>query len=68
MLHWNVDTPLIHSGGITDEQLSEDAKKYPLGYGQPEDIALGIAYLLSDAAKWVTGTNVIIDGGLSVSC
>ena len=63
-----VDTPLIHSGGITDEQLSEDAKKYPLGYGQPEDIALGIAYLLSDAAKWVTGTNVIIDGGLSVSC
>lgn len=63
-----VDTPLIHSGGITDEQLNEDAKKYPLGYGQPEDIAFGIAYLLSDAAKWVTGTNMIIDGGLSVSC
>ncbi len=63
-----VDTPLIHSGGVTDEQLNEDAKKYPLGYGQPNDIALGIVYLLSDAAKWVTGTNVIIDGGLSVSC
>lgn len=63
-----IDTPLIHSGDVTEEQLAEDAKKYPLGYGQPEDISYGIAYLLSDAAKWVTGTNMIIDGGLSVSC
>lgn len=63
-----VDTPLIHSGGVTEDQLAEDAKKYPLGYGQPEDISYGIAYLLSDASKWVTGTNMIIDGGLSVSC
>ena len=61
------DTPLIHSDDITDEQLREDAVKYPLGcYGEPEDIGYGIAYLLSNAAKWVTGTNMVIDGGLSV--
>lgn len=62
-----VDTPLIHSGDVTEEQLFEESKKYPLGFGQPEDISLGITYLLSDAAKWVTGTNMIIDGGFSVS-
>ena len=62
-----VDTPLIHSGDVTEEQLLEESKKYPLGFGQPEDISLGITYLLSDAAKWVTGTNMIIDGGFSVS-
>lgn len=60
------DTPFIHGDDFTQEQLDEDARKYPLGYGQPEDIACGIAYLLSDAARWVTGTNMVIDGGLSI--
>jgi NAD(P)-dependent dehydrogenase (short-subunit alcohol dehydrogenase family) len=39
------------------------AKLYPLGLGEPEDVAYCIAYLLSDAAKWVTGTIINIDGG-----
>ena len=62
-----VDTPLIHRGTITEEQLAEDAKKYPLGrYGQPEDIANGAVYLLSDAASWLTGHDLVIDGGFSI--
>ncbi len=62
-----VDTPLIHRGTITEEQLAEDAKKYPLGrYGQPEDIAHGAIYLLSDASSWLTGHDLIIDGGFSI--
>lgn len=38
--------------------------KYPLKrLGTPDDIANGAVYLLSDASSWVTGTNLIIDGG-----
>ena len=62
-----VDTPLIHRGTITEEQLAEDAKRYPLGrYGKPEDIANGAVYLLSDASSWLTGHDLIIDGGFSI--
>ena len=62
-----VDTPLIHRGTITEEQLAEDAKRYPLGrYGQPDDIANGAIYLLSDASSWLTGHDLVIDGGFSI--
>lgn len=63
-----VDTPLIHRGTVSDEQLAEDAKRYPLKrYGRPEDIAYAAIYLLSPASAWVTGTSMIVDGGLSIS-
>ncbi len=47
---------------------NEEAQKritsmHPLGLGQPEDVAYACIYLLSDAARWVTGTNMIVDGG-----
>ncbi len=62
-----VDTPLIHRGTITEEQLAEDAKKYPLGrYGRPDDVAHGAIYLLSDASSWLTGHDLVIDGGFSI--
>jgi NAD(P)-dependent dehydrogenase (short-subunit alcohol dehydrogenase family) len=38
---------------------------HPLGLGNPEDVAYSIAYLLSDAAKWVTGSILNIDGGFT---
>ncbi len=46
----------------------EEARKkidalHPLGLGQPEDVANASVYLLSNAARWVTGTNLIVDGG-----
>ena len=62
-----VDTPLIHRGTITEEQLAEDAKRYPLGrYGKPSDIAHGAVYLLGDASSWLTGHDLVIDGGFSI--
>ncbi len=62
-----VRTPLITSGEISEEQLQLDAQKYPLGrYGEPQEIALATAYLLSDAAAWITGTELKIDGGITL--
>lgn len=48
---------------VTDEALLIDEKKYPLGYGLPIDVAYSIAFLLSDASSWMTGQDMILDGG-----
>ncbi len=40
-------------------------RMHPLGWGEPKDIAAGVAYLLSDMAKWVTGAIISIDGGFT---
>lgn len=59
-----VETPLIHRGTITEEQLEKDKQRYPLKrYGKPEDIAYACIYLLSDASSWVTGQDLYVDGG-----
>lgn len=62
-----VDTGILSSGTISSEQLEENKKYYPLGrFGKPEEIAWAIIYLLSDASAWVTGDNLILDGGVSI--
>lgn len=62
-----VETKLIHDGAVSEEELNNDMKQYPLGrYGRPEEIAWAIIYFLSDASSWVTGTNLVIDGGYSI--
>jgi NAD(P)-dependent dehydrogenase (short-subunit alcohol dehydrogenase family) len=59
-----VHTGIFESGVISQDQLQEDMKKYPLGrYGKPEEVAYAVIYLLSDASTWVTGSNLLIDGG-----
>ena len=62
-----VNTKLIQGGTISEEQHQLDMEKYPLKrYGEPEEIAYGIIYLLSDASSWVTGHSLVIDGGLTI--
>lgn len=62
-----VNTKLIQGGTISEEQHKLDMEKYPLKrYGEPEDIAYGIIYLLSDASSWVTGHSLVIDGGYTI--
>jgi NAD(P)-dependent dehydrogenase (short-subunit alcohol dehydrogenase family) len=47
-----------------NKRMEERAKKYPLGRGgEPEDIANGILYLASDESSFVTGINLVSDGG-----
>ena len=50
--------------GASREELEQDQLKYPLKrYAQPTDIAPMAVYLLSDAASWVTGSNMELTGG-----
>lgn len=62
-----VETPLKEGkSNITEEQWELNRQLYPLKrFGRPEEIAYGIIYLLSDASAWVTGTELVIDGGLT---
>ena len=61
-----VETALI--GTFTEEEKQKERENYPLRrFAQPEDIASGIVYLLSDAASFVTGTALKIDGGMTLS-
>jgi NAD(P)-dependent dehydrogenase (short-subunit alcohol dehydrogenase family) len=62
-----INTPIFDGGLIDVELLEEDRKRYPLKrYGKPEEVAYAVIYLLSDAAKWITGTNLLIDGGYTL--
>lgn len=63
-----VDTGILESSGITPEQLEIDKQNYPLKrYGTPKDVAWAMIYLLSDASSWVTGVNMLVDGGISIN-
>lgn len=48
---------------MTDKQIEDLKKSYLLGLGKPEDVSNACIYLLSDASSWVTGINLIVDGG-----
>ncbi len=63
-----IETSIMGEGVISAEQLEEDKKNYPLGkrYGKPEEVAYAVIYLLSDAASWVTGSTLLIDGGYTL--
>jgi NAD(P)-dependent dehydrogenase (short-subunit alcohol dehydrogenase family) len=50
---------------LTEESITKSENLHPLGLGTPEDVAYASIYLLSDASRWITGTNLIIDGGYS---
>ncbi len=51
---------------LPEESKAEIEKAHPLGIGQPSDIAYAAHFLLSDASKWITGTNFVVDGGYSI--
>ena len=62
-----IETNIFDEGTITTEQLEEDKKRYPLKrHGKPEEVAYAVIYLLSDASSWVTGSNMVVDGGFTL--
>ncbi|MGD1891333.1 MAG: SDR family NAD(P)-dependent oxidoreductase [Cyclobacteriaceae bacterium] len=60
------DTPLAQNLLSTEDKKEASNQRHPLGrYGQPDDIAQAVVYLLSESSSWVTGQVFHIDGGLS---
>ena len=61
-------TPLMQNflGTLNEEDYKKRTSGFPLGLGEPDDVANACIYLLSDASKWVTGQNFVIDGGFTI--
>lgn len=47
----------------TDEDYEALRAAHPLGFGNPRDVANGIAFLLAGTSRWITGTTLLVDGG-----
>ncbi len=56
-----IKTPLIALGGSID--LSVQEKRYPFGFGEVDDVANIIVFLLSDKSKWITAQDYVVDCG-----
>lgn len=73
VLPGTIDTPMTSStlpGGITrDEALRREGELAPmLRVGQPEEIADAVWFLLSERASYITGAEVVVDGGSVARC
>lgn len=59
-----VKTGLIQNSVYSEEEVAKDLQTYPLKrYAEPEEIANCIVFLLSDAASYITGHALVVDGG-----
>ena len=61
----NVNTPMMDSftSHLPEDQIDEIKSDYPLGWGEPEDIAELVEFLLNEKSRWITGKVHFIDGG-----
>lgn len=62
-----IDTPMSKQANYSRDETSFNRIRslHPLGIGETHDVANACIYLLSDASKWVTGSNLMVDGGYS---
>jgi len=52
---------------VGEETFKHYEKSYPLGFGEPVDVASAVCFLLSKEARWITGSELKMDGGLMLS-
>ena len=50
---------------MSSEEIEVIKKQHPLGLGTPNQVANVVCFLLSDVSSWITGTNIVVDGGYS---
>src|SRR5713226_5723467 len=61
-----IETPITARMLASEEGRQRSIARHPLGrLGQPEDVAYGVLYLASDESSFVTGSELVIDGGLT---
>jgi NAD(P)-dependent dehydrogenase (short-subunit alcohol dehydrogenase family) len=60
-----VKTPMTDAAmtKLSPEQIKKIEESHPLGTGEPQDVARAAAFLLAPQNKWITGTDLVIDGG-----
>lgn len=63
-----VVTPLFELAMKTAgaESMARQEANHPLGFGMPADVANAAIFMLSDASRWITGTTIVMDGGLTI--
>ncbi len=60
-----VKTPMTERGWSDPERLRQTEERTPLGrYAAPDEIAYGVLFLASDEASFMTGSELVIDGGM----
>ena len=62
-----VDTPMA-AGALADPEIADSiAATVPLGLGKPDQVADVVAFLLSEQSRWITGQEIVLDGGRSIN-
>ena len=57
---------MLEAANLITGGLEETFAKYPLGIGEPIDVANTCGFLLSNGSRWITGQSLIIDGGHTI--
>lgn len=62
-----INTPIMDDLPVDSDSVTDDMKLYPLKrYGEPKEVANVVSFLLSDKSTFITGSNVLVDGGFTL--